>query len=98
MSQPVASTVSKPATPELDKQADLIATGHPAAVQEFYDWLIQNGYVIGRYQEVDGYSDAMLVPAPITPEQLLANHFGIDRGRIEAERRALLDYLGRAEQ
>lgn len=80
-------------TTELDRQLEIINSGEAGTVQDFYDWLIENGYHIAVYQKIDGYRDEMFVPAAIQPEQLMADFFGIDRGKIEAERRALLDAL-----
>lgn len=43
------STISQmPSTPELDRQLDIIQTGKPGVVQDFIEWLDENGYVIAR--------------------------------------------------
>lgn len=79
----------KTETPELDKQRWIINSGAPAVIQEFYDWLIGQGYILARYVE----DEELLTDAYIRPEQLMADYFGIDRNKIEAERRAILDEL-----
>jgi hypothetical protein len=43
------------------------------------------------------YDDPPLVPVMITPEQLMADFFGIDRDEIEKERRALLAVLSKIQ-
>jgi hypothetical protein len=80
-------------TPELDKQRAIIDSGAAETVGEFVDWLASAGYLIGRYEPMDGYRDRVLVPLRLSPEQLLAQHFGIDLDKIEAERRAILAAL-----
>lgn len=75
-------------TPELDRQSAIIASGQAETAQAFYDWLQEKGYRLCRLDEDDQYW-----PAWEVPEQLLADFFGIDRNKIEVERRALLEEL-----
>jgi hypothetical protein len=89
-----------PATPELDRQAEIIHSGRSGTVQEFYDWLTQEkGYVLARYVSPeeryadDGIYGEQPVPVLVRPEDLMADFFGIDLNKIETERRALLDAL-----
>lgn len=81
-------------TPELDRQSEIIKSGKAETVQEFFDWLIEErGYTlcVPKEDSLHGY----YLPAPSYggPEQLMADFFGIDRNKIETERRALLDAL-----
>lgn len=81
-------------TPELNRQKEIIDSGQAKAVQEFLDWLRQEkGYVLARYEKVDGYREEQLFDVYPDPERLMADHFGIDLNKIESERRALLDAL-----
>jgi hypothetical protein len=70
-----------PPTPELDKQAALIATGETNTVQRFLDWLFDE-------------QNLVLEPDPgRSREQLMADFFGLDLRKIETERRAVLDAI-----
>jgi hypothetical protein len=91
------TNVNEVQTPELDKQSDIIKSGKAETVQEFYDWLIEEkGWVLARYVPAeerrgdDGIYGEQPVQVYIQPEDLMADFFGIDRNKIEAERRALL--------
>jgi hypothetical protein len=87
-------------TPELDKQSEIIHSGKAEVVQDFYDWLhTEKKWVLARYvpeeerRGDDGIYGEQPVQVFISPEQLMADFFGIDRDKIEAERRAILDAL-----
>jgi hypothetical protein len=80
-------------TPELDKMRAVIESGAAEAVTQFIDWLNGEGYMISRYEAIDGYTNPVLLPSSFLPERLMAQHFGIDLDKIEAERRAILDAL-----
>lgn len=84
-----------PETPELDRQLAVLKDKRSPSnvLTEFYDWLCSQGYHIAQYAEREGYRDQMLEPVGKSPEQLLADFFGIDRDKIEAERRAILEHL-----
>ena len=90
-----------PETPELDKRKrEVLDPGLNTVVQDFYDWLTQEkGYVLARYVpeeerfEGDGIYGEQPVAVHLDPEQMMAEFFGIDLDKIEAERRALLDHL-----
>ena len=91
---------TKPDTTELDKQAKIINSGKAPAVQEFIDWLLDDKkWVLARYVEEDertpndGIYGEQPVPVFVQREELMAEFFGIDLNKIEAERRALLDHL-----
>jgi len=85
-------------TPELDKQAALIKSGQPQVVEDFIDWLNANGYCISIKCTVehDGYycgvcQDTGISQAAVYDfESLMAEHFGIDRHKVEEERTELL--------
>lgn len=87
-------------TPELDKQLAIVKSGKAGAVQEFIDWLHEEKqYVLARYVpederfDGDGIFGEQPVAILVQPEDLMAEFFGIDRRKIEKERRALLDAL-----
>lgn len=79
-------------TTELDKQKAIIDSGRAGTVQEFYDWLREEkGYQICA--PVEGSIRGYYEPIFTQPEDLMAEFFGIDRKKIETERRALLAAL-----
>jgi hypothetical protein len=86
-------------TPELDKQTEIIHSGQAGTVQDFIDWLGEQKYVLARYvpederTDDDGIYGEQPVAVFIQPEQLMADFFGIDRNKIEQERRAILDAI-----
>lgn len=83
----------KTKTPELDKQHAVVESGAMQVLTDFYDWLYNNGYYLAKFQRFEEFEDPQLYIAGIQPEQLFADFFGIDRNKIEAERRALLEEL-----
>lgn len=89
----------KSATPELDRQLEIIHSGQAQTVQDFIDWLSEQKYVLARYvpederTDDDGIYGEQPVAVFIQPEQLMANFFGIDLNKIDQERRALLEAL-----
>lgn len=89
-----------PETPELDKrQWEVLDTGKNVVVQDFYDWLHEQGLHICRMEdETDGWGSPRYMPDPRQPEQLMADFFGIDLNKIEAERRAILDHIRSVNQ
>lgn len=80
-------------TTELDKQVEIVKSGKAGLVQEFYDWLIEEkGYTL--CEPVEGSRSGYYLPASYGgPEQLMADFFGIDRDKVESERRAILDAI-----
>lgn len=87
----------QPSTPELDKQSEIVKSGKAELIQEFYDWLTGHcGYTlcVPKENSLHGY----YLPASYGgPEQLMADFFGIDRDKIERERRAILAALREAQ-
>lgn len=81
-----------PPTPELDKQSVAIQNGAHQIVY-FLDWLNEEGYVIARSPHEDDYDAEVLEPAAKSTQDLIAGYFQIDLNKIEAERRALLEYV-----
>lgn len=82
-----------PTTPELDKQSEIIRSGKAELVQEFYDWLMENGFFYGPEVAHERTGCRYQTFYPGGPEQVMADFFGIDRDKIETERRALLEAL-----
>jgi len=82
-------------TPELDKQSDIINSGKAELIQEFYDWIRGRGWEIAAPDpdSLHGY----YTPIYENPEQLMADFFGINRNKIESERRAILAALRETE-
>lgn len=78
-------------TPELDKQSEIIRSGKAPLIQKFIDWLEEQGYTLcetALFENADTFT-----PAYVQPEQLMADFFGIDRDKIESERRFLLEVI-----
>ena len=84
-------------TPELDKQLSIINSGKAEVVQEFIDWLSDvRGFTL--CEPIPGSLHGYFGPASYGgPEQLMADFFGIDRNKIEQERRQILERI-RQEQ
>jgi len=79
-------------TPECDK---LVAVQPKSQViGEFLDWLAESNFAVCRYANYeDAPSHDGWVPARLSLEELLAEFFVIDLGKVEQERRAILDEL-----
>lgn len=97
-------TMTQPSlTPELDKQREIIESGRASLLQEFLDWLPQNGFLIAARCTDPIHEDSFAtcgtcegtsVHTPwVNPEQIMADFFGIDRNKIEDERRAILERI-----
>ncbi len=80
------------ATPELDKRSGVLDDSHK--IGEFLDWLEQEkGITLAQWDDHD-----RLMPARTGGfERLLADYFGIDLDKVEAEKMAILEQL-RAKQ
>jgi hypothetical protein len=81
-----------PETPELDKRSEVLDEGNK--IGEFLDWLVhEKGITLAEWDERD-----RLMPANTGGfERLLADYFGIDLDKVEAEKLAILKHL-RASQ
>jgi hypothetical protein len=80
-----------PPTPELDKQQKVIKSGQAGTVQEFIDWLLENGYQICTREDYN--PDSNYWPIAGNWNSLMARFFDLDEDKIEQERRAVLDYI-----
>lgn len=73
--------------PELAKMESV--NPESQAIGAFIEWLGENGMAI--CQTEDGLRGTRFFPVMKSTEQLLAAHFQIDLGKVEAERRSVLD-------
>lgn len=78
-----------PQYPEHEKLKDL--GGANQIVGDFIEWLHENGMWIAQYA---ARSDQLIVSTK-NRDELIAEHFGIDRKRLENEKQAMLDFLRR---
>lgn len=80
--------MTTPATgpyPEHNKQQAVLEKSQ--ALGEFLD---EGPYVLAEYRKIEGLTDPQLMPVTRPIQQVLANWFGIDLDRIEAEKREML--------
>lgn len=82
-----------PATPELDKQHKIIEAGGPGAIGEFLDWLDGQDIFLACYS---GYGSDLVHYQRRNRLRLIADFYGIDLDKVEAERLAVLEHV-RAE-
>lgn len=78
-----------PSTPELDKQHKAIEDG-AHRVGEFLDWLDTQGVELAQRA---GFGDDLVPYVRRSRKQLIADFFGIDLDKVEAETMALLDHV-----
>lgn len=81
------------ATPELDHQKRITDSGEADTVENFYNWLRDQGLHLCRLEDV-GRMEPRYMPDNRTPERLIADFFGLNLNKIEAERRAVLQAIG----
>lgn len=72
--------------PEHEKLKDL--NGANQVVGDFIEWLHGEGLVIAEWA-----NGSELMPARRHRDELIADHFAIDRAKLEAEKRAMLDSI-----
>jgi hypothetical protein len=61
------------------------------AIGEFVDWLGTQGIMLGHHVQFEDYGTGRtFVPWGGDLQDLLAQHFEIDRDKLEAEKRAML--------
>jgi hypothetical protein len=72
--------------PEHDKLAKIADKSQVCG--EFHEWLMAQGYVLARYDR--GYRPNELFPVRRRLQDMLAEFFGIDRAKLEQEKRAML--------
>jgi hypothetical protein len=80
-------------TPELDKMKENKEASQ--IIGDFLEWLLNEQHtVLARYDITDDSSpDEELVPIVTNIEAVLAEYFGVDLNKAEAEKRAILDAL-----
>lgn len=66
--------------------------------QSIGEFLDGSEYVIAEWVEIDGLSEPRLLPTSKTINEILADHFGIDLDKIEAEKQAMLAQLVNAHR
>ncbi len=74
-------------TPELEKM--LAVKDDSQKIGEFLEWCGEQEIILAK--QADEYGEGVLFQISQTREQLLAEYFGIDLDKCEAERRELLD-------
>lgn len=80
-----------PATPELDKLAELQRSGQRDTVQDFLDWLLdERDFDLVRFD-----SQSNVVEMNPGRADLLADYFGIDLKQVDREGAAVLAYVQR---
>ena len=77
--------------PELDKLR--AAAKKSQIIEDFIDWLDEQGIHLAEYVLVEGICDPILMPRTESTVQLLARFFDINLNKVEAKRRQLLDEL-----
>ena len=83
----------KPWTPELDRRAVVIADGSAPLLARFLDHLRDERKIVFAQ-----WAEDTLYPAYANEEALLASFFGLDLGRIEREKLALLNWIRAASK
>lgn len=71
--------------PEHARQSEVLDAAQ--AIGEFLD---NTDYVLAEYRVMDGWPEPRLAPVSKTLDQILADYFGIDLDKIEAEKRAMI--------
>lgn len=66
--------------------------------QAIGDFLDETAYLLAEYRRVEGSPDPVLMPVELSVQQVLAEHFGIDLTRLEAEEREILAQLAALHQ
>ena len=90
-----------PPTPELDKMAQVREDNHTEHIGAFLE---DSKYVLAEWVDCGDYHDhpcseeAHLVQVSLPIDRILMEHFGIDWTKVEAERRALLDFIRQEQQ
>lgn len=86
----------KPEYPECEKMSAVRPKSQ--SIGEFIDWLeIDKGIYLAKYKENE-YDKEQLYVAHENKETLLAEFFGIDLGKVEDERRAMLEMMSAREE
>lgn len=81
---------SMPEYPECEKMR--AAMDDSAVISQFLEWMDESGLVVARWPE-EHSEFAELMPVGRNKEKLLADFFGIDLDKVEAERQHILKNL-----
>lgn len=84
----------EPRFPELCKETEAKANGSQQ-IGEFLDWLGEENIVFAEYNDQD---QLVIAARPRGKHQFLAEFFGIDVVKAEAERRQLMDEFVKSQQ
>lgn len=71
--------------PEHTRQAQFLPQAQ--AIGEFLD---TSGFVLAEHRQIEGYREEVLMPVTKSIEDVLADYFGIDRSKIETEKRTMI--------
>lgn len=77
--------------PEHTRQSAVLAEAE--AIGRFLD---ETSYILAEFRMTPGYSEEQLMPVNASVQQILAKYFGIDLGKIEAEKRAMIAALAQS--
>ena len=78
--------MTAPDTPELDRLSAVAV--EEAVLQEFLEWLSSRRYEIAEWDKVGG--NDLLFPLGTRQDDLIYEYLGLDKAKLEAERRAFL--------
>ena len=78
--------MTAPETPTLDQLASHAV--EEAVLQEFLEWLSSHRYEIAEWGQVN--DNDLLFPLGGRQDDLIYEYLGVDKAKLEAERRALL--------
>lgn len=77
-------------TPEHDKLM-AVPRDQREAVQEFFDWLNDQGWTICELVPTNIYGDHEFRPITIPPQRIMAQFYGVDYQAFDREKAAMLD-------
>lgn len=91
----VSYETCEPRFPELCKETEAKANGSQQ-IGEFLEWLQEQGIVLAEYHE--GTDSLYVATRPRGKQEFVAEFFGIDVKKAEAERQQLLDEFVKSQQ
>lgn len=77
--------------PEHDKLSKI--SDESQAIGQFIDWLSTQKMTVAEWIPIQGYRDDQLTPMSGSITELLAAYYGIDLGKIESEKRQMLETM-----
>lgn len=77
--------------PEHARQHEVLEEAQ--AIGRFLD---ESGYILAEYREIEGYREQQLMPLATPIPQILAQYFGIDLAKLDAEKRAMISAVAKA--